>query len=198
LDGHCTSGGEQKGFWWCLFNISDQDGENARTALSQMHGFALNGQTPGGFAAQASNEQAVRARRQADQWLAGVALSPCPLGVSCGILVPFSVDEAAIASELESEGATVERLETIEGQKNTDALVNGAVTEFKTVTTAGTNTLKNQIQDGLKQAPNVVIDVRKTAISRAEALQQIQRVEGKVGSLQGKVTVITNEGILRH
>ena len=29
-DGHCTNGGQQKGFWWCLFNDSDQDAAQAR------------------------------------------------------------------------------------------------------------------------------------------------------------------------
>lgn len=81
----------------------------------------------------------------------------------------------------------------LQGQKNPDALVNGVKTEFKTVTVAGTNTLKNQIQDGLKQAPNVVVDVRATSMTKAEALQQIRRVEGNIGSVQGRVTILTKE-----
>jgi RHS repeat-associated protein len=35
-DGHCTSGGDQKGFWWCLFHYSDQD------ALAEAKGFFNN------------------------------------------------------------------------------------------------------------------------------------------------------------
>jgi hypothetical protein len=98
----------------------------------------------------------------------------------------------------------VEAIEPVQGQKNPDANVTapGATeavkTEFKTVTVAGQNTLKNQIQDGLNQAPNVVVDVRGTSITKAEALQQIQRVEGNMGSVQGRVMVITNEGTVKH
>lgn len=110
----------------------------------------------------------------------------------------FSEAEAAIAEALEAEGNEVEALEVVQGQKNPDALVNGVKTEFKTVTVAGPNTLKNQIQDGLRQGVNVVVDVRGTSITKAEALQQIQRVEGNVGSVQGKVTILTQEGTLKH
>jgi RHS repeat-associated protein len=116
----------------------------------------------------------------------------------------FSFEEQAIADELVGQGYEVEPIEPVQGQKNPDANVTapGATeavkTEFKTVTVAGENTLKNQIQDGLKQAPNVVVDVRGTSITRAEAMQQIQRVEGNMGSVQGRVMVITNEGTLKH
>ena len=110
----------------------------------------------------------------------------------------FSVEEQAIADALEAEGSEVQALEAVQGQKNPDALVNGVKTEFKTVTVAGPNTLKNQIQDGLKQAPNVVVNARGTSITRAQAMQQIQRVEGNMGSVQGRVTILTNEGAVKH
>jgi contact-dependent growth inhibition (CDI) system CdiA-like toxin len=70
--------------------------------------------------------------------------------------------------------------------------------QFKTVTVAGTNTLKNQIQDGLQQAPNVVVDVRGTSISKAQAIEQIKRVEGNIGIVQGRVTILTKEGTVKH
>jgi len=70
--------------------------------------------------------------------------------------------------------------------------------EFKTVTAAGPNTLKNQIQDGLKQPPTVVVDVRGTSITKAQAARQIARVEGNVGSVQGRVILLTHEGIVKH
>jgi RHS repeat-associated protein len=110
----------------------------------------------------------------------------------------FSVEEQAIADALEAEGNEVQALEVVQGQKNPDALVNGVKTEFKTVTVAGPNTLKNQIQDGLKQAPNVVVDARGTSMTKAQAMQQIQRVEGNMGSVQGRVTILTNEGTVKH
>jgi RHS repeat-associated protein len=114
------------------------------------------------------------------------------------IIGEFSVEEQSIADALSEEGQEVVPLAVVEGQKNPDALVDGVKTEFKTITTAGPNTLKNRIEDGLKQASNVVVDVRGTSISKAQALQQIQRVEGNVGSLQGRITVLTNEGTLKH
>jgi len=97
-----------------------------------------------------------------------------------------------------AEGNEVQALEAVQGQKNPDALVNGVKTEFKTLTVAGPNTLKNQIQDGLKQAPNVVVDARGTSITKAQAMQQIQRAEGNMGSVQGRVTILTNEGAVKH
>jgi hypothetical protein len=110
----------------------------------------------------------------------------------------FSPEEDSIAEALEADGNEVVPLEVVQGQKNADALVNGVKTEFKTVTVAGPNTLKNQIQDGLKQAPNVVVDARGTSITRGQAMQQIQRVEGNMGSVQGRVTILTNEGAVKH
>jgi hypothetical protein len=111
----------------------------------------------------------------------------------------FNAAEVSIAQALESEGLEVEALEVVEGRgSNPDALVNGVVTEFKTVTVAGPNTLKNQIQDGLKQAVNVAVDVRGTSITKVQAMQQIRRVEGNIGSVQGRVTILTNEGTLRY
>lgn len=110
----------------------------------------------------------------------------------------FSTAEQSIADVLEAEGSEVVPLDVVPGEVSPDALVNGVKTEFKTVTVAGPNTLKNQIQDGLKQAPNVVVDVRGTSITKAQALQQVQRVEGNMGSVQGRVTILTNEGAVKH
>jgi len=114
-------------------------------------------------------------------------------------VVKFSAPEQEIADALEAEGMEVAPLGVVQGQKNPDALVNGVKTEFETVTVAGTNTLKNRIQEGLKQASDVVVDTRQTAITKAEAVAQIKRVEGNLGTnLQGPVTVVTREGILRY
>ena len=40
-DGHCTNGGQQKGFFWCLFNDSDQDAQEARQQLLSTRMFRL-------------------------------------------------------------------------------------------------------------------------------------------------------------
>jgi RHS repeat-associated protein len=118
-------------------------------------------------------------------------------------IAAFNTAELSIAEALEGEGFQVEPVEAIQGQKNPDAVVTppGGVpgkAEFKTVTVAGPNTLKNQIQEGLKQAPTVIVDARGTSITKAEVVQQIQRVEGNMGSVQGRVIVLTNEGIVNH
>ncbi len=34
-NGHCTSDGQQKGFWWCLFNDSDQDKQDRERAAAR-------------------------------------------------------------------------------------------------------------------------------------------------------------------
>jgi RHS repeat-associated protein len=127
----------------------------------------------------------------------GMRMENASLGLA-GFGAGFSVSEQAIADLLEAEGSVVVPLEVVQGQKNADALVNGVTTEFKTVTAAGPNTLKNQIQDGLKQGQNVVIDARATSITKAEAMQQIKRAEGNVGSVQGRVTIYTKEGKVSH
>ncbi len=66
------------------------------------------------------------------------------------------------------------------------------------VNAGGPNTLKNRIERlALKSNDLIVLDV-KNAISREQALQQIRRAEGKVGSLKDRVIILTSEGILRH
>jgi RHS repeat-associated protein len=138
---------------------------------------------------------------QLNQWRAGLNsfLGNPVVGAYLFVFgMAFSPEEDSIAEALEADGNEVVPLEVVQGQKNADALVNGVKTEFKTVTVAGPNTLKNQIQDGLKQAPNVVVDARGTSITRGQAMQQIQRVEGNMGSVQGRVTILTNEGAVKH
>jgi len=127
----------------------------------------------------------------------GMRMTNAELGVM-GLSAGFTVPEQAIAGLLEEEGNVVVAIDAVQNQKNADALVNGVKTEFKTVTVAGPNTLKNQIQDGLQQGQNVVIDARATSITKTEAVQQIKRVEGNIGSVAGRVTIYTKEGKVTH
>jgi RHS repeat-associated protein len=82
----------------------------------------------------------------------------------------------------------------------------GRVTELKTLDPGapGPNTLKNEIENAARQDPEaIVVDVRKTNIGASDAYNQILRAEGNLRSqgkpsLKGKVTVITNEGVVRN
>ncbi len=106
----------------------------------------------------------------------------------------FSVPEQAIADLPAAEGKTVTSVVASNTAKSADALVNGVATEFKTLTNAGPNTLKNAIQAAAKQGKNIVVDARNVPISKANAAAQIARAQGNIGGLEGRVTVITSEG----
>ena len=58
--------------------------------------------------------------------------------------------------------------------------------------------MKNAIQDAAKQGQNIIVDARNVGINPENALQQIQRAQGNVGSLQGRVTVFTKEGPVKY
>jgi RHS repeat-associated protein len=116
-----------------------------------------------------------------------------------GMFAGFTIEEQAIADILIAEGDTVVPLEVVQGQKNPDALVNGVENEFATLAADGRNTLKNRLEKELDQAANVTINANKTSLTKAQAIEQIKRVEGNKGiDLHGRVTVITREGILRY
>jgi RHS repeat-associated protein len=93
-DGHCTADGETHNFIWCAahsFGIVQTYKEqvaDARTNLSQMHGFTISGQTPAEIAKSGSAQQVLAAQKQVDSFLLGVAVDSialCPRGVSCGV-----------------------------------------------------------------------------------------------------------------
>jgi RHS repeat-associated protein len=42
-DGHCTDGGNQKGFWWCVFHYSDQDKLSDAKSFFNNNQVTLNG-----------------------------------------------------------------------------------------------------------------------------------------------------------
>jgi hypothetical protein len=70
---------------------------------------------------------------------------------------------------------------------------------LKTLDKAGTNTLKNAIEEAVEQGQNVLIDARNVSVSLEEALTQIQRAQGNLSAnLQGRVTVLTRTGIVRY
>jgi RHS repeat-associated protein len=106
--------------------------------------------------------------------------------------------ERQIVAELTAQGDTVVPIARGAG-KTADFLVNGVETELKTLDSAGTNTLKNAIQSAAKQTnQNILIDARNVGINSSDVVSQIQRAQGNVGNLSGRVTVLTQDGVVKY
>jgi RHS repeat-associated protein len=118
----------------------------------------------------------------------GVALGPLVFAMA-----KLRPAERLIVEELVAAGKTVEVIPTAEGP-TADFLVDGVPTELKTLTSSGPTTLKNAVQNAAKQGEQILIDARNVNITPQEALGQIQRAQGNVGGLQGRVTVLTKSG----
>lgn len=113
-------------------------------------------------------------------------------------LSDLTPSERQIVKELESQGHKVVPIPRGAG-KTADFMVDGVETEFKHLTSAGPNTLKNAIQSAAGQTNgNILIDARDVNISAADVKQQILRAEGNVGSLSGRVTVLTSNGTVNY
>jgi hypothetical protein len=96
----------------------------------------------------------------------------------------FSPKEKAIAEQLAKEGKIVEALpedSSVLGRK-ADALVNGKITEFKTLDPgADSGTVKNVINNSVRnggQARDIVIDARESGLSAADAERGLARAGG--------------------
>jgi hypothetical protein len=83
-------------------------------------------------------------------------------------------------------------------RRTPDFLVIGVETERKTLRSGGANTLKNALQRAATQGKDIIIDARNVAISADDAVTQIERAEGNVKGLRGRVTVITSGGVVRY
>jgi hypothetical protein len=82
--------------------------------------------------------------------------------------------------------------------KTPDFIVDGVKTELKTVTGTAPTSVKNAIEAAADQSnQNILIDARPSGISAESALNQIQRAEGNIGGLSGRVTVLTKDGPVR-
>jgi RHS repeat-associated protein len=91
-NGHCTNGGQQKGFWWCLFNDSDQDAARARQQLAAYKNISINGKTPADAAKGLSNTQTVLLERSVFNYISSQAMSTP--GMMLGLaLVPGGAEE---------------------------------------------------------------------------------------------------------
>jgi uncharacterized delta-60 repeat protein len=114
-------------------------------------------------------------------------------GVLTGSLDALTAAERDFVNELLAQGKNVEIVARGAG-KTPDFLVNGVSTELKTLTAAGQNTLKNAIEAAAQQGQQIIVDARNVPISPEEALAQIERAQGNIGGLKGRVTVLTSKG----
>ena len=101
--------------------------------------------------------------------------------------------EKKIAGFLEDLGRKVEKneMEGVEGAgRQSDAIVDGVKTEFKTVETANpdSNTIKNIVAGGVGQARTIVIDSRGTALTQSDAARGIFR---SIGANPGKIDYVS-------
>jgi RHS repeat-associated protein len=91
-DGHCTNGGQQKGFWWCAFNDSDQDADRARANLAAYKNISINGKTPSDAAKGLSNTQTVNLDRSVFNYISSQAMSSPGMMIGLAI-VPGGAEE---------------------------------------------------------------------------------------------------------
>jgi len=122
-------------------------------------------------------------------------VSKCPRGSLKGSLDGLTAAERNFVNEMLANSKNVEIIPRGVG-KTADFLIDGANTELKTLTTAGPNTLKNAIERASFQGKEIVIDARNVAITPEAAAAQIQRAQGNIGALQGRVTVLTSGGVV--
>ncbi len=95
-DGHCTNGGKEQGFWWCLFHDSDQDAERARQQLAQYKNISINGKTPADAAKGLNNTQTVQLERSVFNYISSQAMSTPGMMVALA-LVPGGAEEVGPA-----------------------------------------------------------------------------------------------------
>lgn len=98
-----------------------------------------------------------------------------------GVRVPWGLTlqphELATADRLAESGMTVSMLpiDNTPGVKNPDAEVDGEVWEFKAPMGGSKNTISDQFKKAGRQAPRLVLDLRRSRLDDREALAQIER-----------------------
>ena len=97
LDGHCTNGGQQKGFFWCLFNDSDQDAARARQQLAGLKNISINGKSPADAAKGLNNTQTVQLEHSVFNYISSQAMSTP--GMMLGLAIVPGAAEEVVAAE---------------------------------------------------------------------------------------------------
>jgi RHS repeat-associated protein len=190
-DGHCTVDGEEHGGVWCFLHSfgAVETAKEARDRVAE------------GKRREAEAEEWRRTWAKAHGGVDPNMLMVMVMAGAMGELDPASQElssaEKQVFDELRAEGNEVTVIPRGSGP-TADFLVNGVETELKTLTSAGTNTLKNAIQDAAKQGQHIIVDARNVSIRASDVLPQIERAQGNVGNLQGRVTVLTKEGSVKY
>jgi RHS repeat-associated protein len=138
-DGHCTNGGQQKGFWWCLFNDSDQDAAWARQQLAQYKNISINGKIPADAAKGLNNTQTVQLNRSVFNYISSQVMSSP--GMMLGLaLVPGGAEELvpAEAAAAADSGSLLNLNKSLASQEQMGELAAGKGTP---IAGAGTGTV---------------------------------------------------------
>jgi RHS repeat-associated protein len=137
-DGHCTNGGQQQGFFWCLFHDSDQDADRARKQLAAYKNISINGKTPADAAKGLSNTQTVQLERSVFNYISSQAMRTPGMMFALAI-VPGGVEkigplEIAVASDraVAAGEATQWLVQTGKSALATDIRTNITAAEFGT------------------------------------------------------------------
>ncbi|MCW5757954.1 MAG: hypothetical protein KIT54_12025 [Phycisphaeraceae bacterium] len=67
---------------------------------------------------------------------------------------------------------------------------------MKTLTAWGDTTLKNALEKGAKQGDKILIDARNVSATEMSIIRQINRAEGNIGNLSGRVEVWWSGGVI--
>ena len=122
-------------------------------------------------------------------------------GKLIGNLAGKTADERKMIDELLSQGKTVEIIpeSTVKNDPRPDFMVDGILTELKTLNGTSLNTPVTRIQNGFAQgAKTVIIDARKTEMTLEQAQNTIDRAVGIYnGCLPGNVEIWIKEGVLK-
>ena len=118
-----------------------------------------------------------------------------------GIITPNGVTlekhEYATVLFLTNEGYNVELIpkSNLEGQHTPDVVIDNVRWEMKSPTGETKNTIKNNIQNALKQSTNVILDLRRIKRPMEKCMNEIER-EFKENKKIKRILVITKTGKL--
>ena len=123
-----------------------------------------------------------------------------PRGLLIGKLDKLTQDERNMLEDLLTRGFNVRinPRSNVNDKKTADFFVDGVLTELKTLNGESLNTPVTKIQRGFKQhASTVILDARKTKLTKDQALQVLVRINGKYkNKIPGKIEIWTKEGII--
>jgi len=107
----------------------------------------------------------------------------------------FSPEERRIAEILVREGRMVSAKAEVKHKRMGDAIVDGTLMEFKslTTTTADSETIRNTINNSIRrggQARHIIIDARRSGLTEVEAIRGLARVRNITRGMMDSVRII--------